>query len=62
MKDDEIIKDIKISYEDWEKLMKIKLKLRLKSVAEVITLYHKLIVYLKLNNELEDLYNKNGRH
>lgn len=49
------MKDIKIEEKDWEILMKRKMKLKLKSVAEVITKYHKLITYLKLNEELESL-------
>ncbi len=49
------MKSTKLYDNDWERLMKTKLKLKLKSLADVISKYHKLISYLKLDKELEEL-------
>lgn len=49
------MKSTKLSYKNWEILTKRKLKLKLKTLDEVISRYHKLISYLKLDKELEEL-------
>lgn len=52
------MKTIKVEENDWELLAKRKIKLKVKTMGEVITKYHKLIRYLKLNEELESLDTK----
>ena len=46
-------KEIKLSKSNWERIMRYKNRYDLKSANDVITAYHKLIINLKLEEELK---------